>query len=408
MGSLLPELGYNEIISAKIAIDLRSYIASRNPGLPPSARAGIFADAVNRIVDGRLPRFNGDVAGGLKELLFRQAAAKPVFSIDCADVLIAAVGLKTLGYEFLRELNEWLSAVLKREVVRESLFDLVMQAHRLMDSAPGGDIGRILSSAEQNGGGLKYAGEEPGFAADTMNEAPAIVTGRDYDSGEDAEEHIQTKERTAGNSPAGSAPNWPELPELVKAGLPLAGFKRNAAMSAFAAAALVVMLFAGNMPGAALNVGSSRASEVFSAAIQADSLVYAVKNRKTEDLSIAPSVSERSGRRMKATAYDLSFGSCGKRPGHPQYGITSSGTKAAAGRTVAVDPAVIPLGTRLLISFPGEYSELDGVYVAEDTGRLIKGDAIDIFFGEDREGSREIYERAMEFGVRYVDVRVLK
>ena len=408
MGSLLPELGYNEIISAKTAIDLRSYIASRNPGLPPFARAGIFADAVNRIVDSRLPVFTGDVAGGLKELLFREAAAKPVFSINCADVFIAAVGLKKLGYEFLRELNNWLSAVLKREVVKESLFDLVMQTHRLMDSAPGGDIGHILRSAEQNGGGLKYAGEGPGLIDRTMDEMPAADTGADGCSGEDAGGHILPEGGTAGHNPAESAPIWPELPVSSKAGLLPAGFKRNAAISSFAAAALVIMLFAGNMPGTAFNAGSARASKAFPAAIQADSLVYEVKNRKTEALSIAPYESEGSGRRMKATAYDLSFGSCGKRLGHPQYGITSSGTKAAAGRTVAVDPAVIPLGTRLLISFPGEYSELDGVYVAEDTGRLITGDSIDIFFGEDSEGSREVYERTMEFGVRYVDVRVLK
>jgi 3D (Asp-Asp-Asp) domain-containing protein len=112
--------------------------------------------------------------------------------------------------------------------------------------------------------------------------------------------------------------------------------------------------------------------------------------------------------KMKATAYDLSVASCGKRPGEPGYGITCSGTKAKVGRTVAVDPEVVPLGSRLLITFPEEYGHLNGIYIAEDTGRLIKGNTIDIFFGEDRRDSTEVYDKAMKFGVRYVNVAILE
>lgn len=55
---------------------------------------------------------------------------------------------------------------------------------------------------------------------------------------------------------------------------------------------------------------------------------------------------------------------CGKRDG-----ITSSGTVAEMGRTVAVDPDVIPLGSEVL---------LNGVaYVAEDTG--VHGHVIDVY-----------------------------
>lgn len=52
-------------------------------------------------------------------------------------------------------------------------------------------------------------------------------------------------------------------------------------------------------------------------------------------------------------------------------GRTSSGTIAASGRTVAVDPRVIPMGSRLLIN--GQ------VYTAEDTGGGVKGSHIDIY-----------------------------
>lgn len=65
-------------------------------------------------------------------------------------------------------------------------------------------------------------------------------------------------------------------------------------------------------------------------------------------------------------AYDACTKCCGKTDG-----ITKTGTKAKAGRTVAVDPKVIPLGSTLLI---------DGKeYIAEDIGGAIKGKKIDVF-----------------------------
>ena len=69
-------------------------------------------------------------------------------------------------------------------------------------------------------------------------------------------------------------------------------------------------------------------------------------------------------------------------------GITASGAKAVQGRTIAVDPAVIPLGSLVII---------DGVsYVAEDTGAGIEGNTVDIYF--------DSHAQALEFGVRYSEV----
>lgn len=60
---------------------------------------------------------------------------------------------------------------------------------------------------------------------------------------------------------------------------------------------------------------------------------------------------------------------CGKHPGEVGYGITATGTVATAGRTIAVDPSVIPLGSEVLIN--------GVIYIAEDTG--VKGKIIDLF-----------------------------
>ncbi len=101
---------------------------------------------------------------------------------------------------------------------------------------------------------------------------------------------------------------------------------------------------------------------------------------------------------MNASAYDLSFASTGKRPGDRGWGITASGTKARPG-VVAVDPRVIPLGTKLYIqSLDG--SKDYGFAIAEDKGGAIKGNRIDLFYDSNA--------AAMNFGRRQVKVFILK
>jgi 3D (Asp-Asp-Asp) domain-containing protein len=75
---------------------------------------------------------------------------------------------------------------------------------------------------------------------------------------------------------------------------------------------------------------------------------------------------------LKASAYCPCSLCCGKCDG-----ITATGTKATAGRTVAVDPSVIPYGTEIIIN--------GNTYIAEDCGGAIKGNKIDIYFATHQE-----------------------
>lgn len=81
------------------------------------------------------------------------------------------------------------------------------------------------------------------------------------------------------------------------------------------------------------------------------------------------------------TAYGPGQEHTGKSPGDPQYAITASGIRATEGRTVAVDPALIPLGTWI-------YIEGYGLYRAEDTGSAVKGKKIDVYFEDDQKANR--------------------
>ncbi len=69
---------------------------------------------------------------------------------------------------------------------------------------------------------------------------------------------------------------------------------------------------------------------------------------------------------------------------------TATMTTPTVGRTVAVDPKIIPFGSRVTIN--------DKTYIAEDTGESIKGNRIDILF--------ETHQEALNFGVQYADVIV--
>ena len=91
---------------------------------------------------------------------------------------------------------------------------------------------------------------------------------------------------------------------------------------------------------------------------------------------------EIKGKRMTvgATAY------CGDT-------ITSTGTVPKVGHTIAVDPNVIPYGSRVYIP------EFNKVFIAEDCGSAIKGNRIDIFM--------ENYSTCMEYGFKTITIYVL-
>ena len=101
--------------------------------------------------------------------------------------------------------------------------------------------------------------------------------------------------------------------------------------------------------------------------------------------------------RVRATAYTADYNSTGKSPGDPYFGITSTGARAERNpsgySTIAVDPRVIPLGTKLWV-------DGYGYAIAEDVGGAIKGNEIDLYFSS----SSQIWD----WGARNVDIYILK
>ncbi len=101
---------------------------------------------------------------------------------------------------------------------------------------------------------------------------------------------------------------------------------------------------------------------------------------------------------MKATSYTASFADTGKHPGEPGFGVTATGTRVRKG-IIAVDPSVIPLGTRVYVEVPGAGADY-GYAVAADTGGAIKGNKIDVYLDSN--------SRVDAWGVKKVKVYILK
>ena len=90
---------------------------------------------------------------------------------------------------------------------------------------------------------------------------------------------------------------------------------------------------------------------------------------------------------FKVTGYCSCSRCCGKTTG-----VTASGTKATAGRTIAADTSKLPFGTKVLIN--------GHTYTVEDRGGAIRGNRIDVFFSS--------HAKALEWGVRYCEVYAVK
>ncbi len=115
--------------------------------------------------------------------------------------------------------------------------------------------------------------------------------------------------------------------------------------------------------------------------------------------SVSPASAAQLGERISKNGY-VEIVATAYAPGPHDNGkwgnLTHLGTQVRPG-VIAVDPKIIPLGSRVYIQF----SDGHGVYaIAEDTGGAIKGNRIDI--------AMWTVQEAENFGIQDVKVYVIK
>lgn len=97
--------------------------------------------------------------------------------------------------------------------------------------------------------------------------------------------------------------------------------------------------------------------------------------------------------RLRSLGVFKTTGYCPCRTCSSNWGTrTSTGTTASANHTIAVDPRVIPYGTKVMIN--------GVIYTAEDKGSGVKGKHIDIFYNTHSEARAQ--------GVKYAEVFVFE
>ena len=107
-----------------------------------------------------------------------------------------------------------------------------------------------------------------------------------------------------------------------------------------------------------------------------------ISNKDSKVINIKRGFDKMNGKEMKvrASAYANDY-------------ITSTGKKPRPYHTLAVDPKVIPYGTRVYIP------EFNKVFIAEDCGGAIKGNRIDIYMNNEYE--------CRQWGVRNITIIIL-
>lgn len=132
----------------------------------------------------------------------------------------------------------------------------------------------------------------------------------------------------------------------------------------------------------------------FAFAEQPETTVAEEVPNETKTVIELPTQSEKKeNERIALGSFEVTaYCSCVKCCGQWADGITYTGTKATEGRTIAVDPDVIPLGSKV---------EIDGVtYIAEDIGGAVDGNRLDLYFNS--------HDEALSWGRQYREVFLIE
>jgi len=434
---IMKEMKDINILSTKNVLDFRKYISFKYAKSTPKEKADILADAIRKTIDERIPKVEKSLKTNLIDKIIKNSVNQGSFDINSEDIFIECLNLKCDINEdiFISALCSWINEVTVKNIEKENMKKFINSVYSLDVKAYNAEsISTVLEKAHQENSDNDISNDilDNDISNDILdndilaNEISNDISDLRFNKMEfEKDDHSLAKKATA---------------EMIMDNLKLV-FKNNIKcfrLKDIAIGMLLIMLVFlpkmntfGNNYIAGSNTNNTRndlqsiiydtpSQTVSGKQNQVINVMDKLNNKSKYWFMSDPNISRGFFEKtkvksddveklvMEATAYDLSIESCGKSRNHPMYGITATGTKATIRRTVAVDSSVIPLGSRLYIKFPKSYSNLDGIYIAEDTGSKVKGSIIDIFLGEDKSGESIVHKKADNFGRQRVEVSLIK
>lgn len=157
-----------------------------------------------------------------------------------------------------------------------------------------------------------------------------------------------------------------------------------------AALAGVAILAGGSLPGVSAATAHASAAPISSEIPDATAVPVGDTNMAALTATNPNNTAVGKELHIKATAYAPGAHDNGKWGNK-----THIGTNVRPG-IIAVDPRIIPLGSRVRIEYPDGHTEYA---IAEDTGGAIKGNRIDV--------AKWTVKEAENFGIKHVKVTVL-
>jgi 3D (Asp-Asp-Asp) domain-containing protein len=459
IGLILKTLNLTPIFVSQNLVDLQNYLAGSYPGVDSETLQQIMAEFISKTIDSCLIYFSEDYRHPLRQIVLANARKLSVFEVYASDILKAGLQLGTTAPAFQEELANWVGEFPVDGLTREAVIAYILNHCRKVAKP---DNWPVKPSAVQPG----HHTSVPTGVRHEDPYAQTVVSPQGFSQNDRAVEETQSftpwvnpywDQESDANDRCGAAAKafeadygsgrrvgwWGKffkvyLRRLFKnrnaciaiavTTFLLIGFPRvRNSKNAVSGRALIQSELESNQASVTNTLTSSKLAPRVVIAKQPpegtgatrpalpilaapNTIVVGYIKEKTAAGLVDVPVRRYFERklRLRATAYDLSVSSCGKDVTHPDYGITRTGTRAKRGRTIAVDPAVIPLGRKVYIVFPKKYRHLNGIYVAEDTGRKIKGYRIDIFWGEDGAGERTVHKAARAFGRQKVEIYLLQ
>lgn len=460
--SIIKTLNTIPVIPAQTLEEYRQYLTVNYPQLTSGDMERVLEQVINQTLDNYLIQFSVEYRRQLKELLLESLMGIQPFAVYASDILKAGLKLAYQSPEFYNEIAAWIGQFEFADISRETAVNYILH-HNELSNQPVGSPYSVLGQENTPSQGVMPEDSPTVLfsAVDPKQWATAVEPEKcqnplGFTAGFDNpycidDETMEKESADSGDFYLNLVTRFESIEKMLK----LYFRKNRVKYGKSAIAVLMIILTLGaclwlfnnhtrakeNLEAPALPLKAPLAgTNPVTATVQtpkhnqppedgiASSQVKPDYNRPSPipaapntiiggyiKMKTSQGIQEVPVRRyferklrIKATAYDLSIASCGKDINHPEYGITRTGTRAKRGRTIAVDPRIIPLGRKVYIKFPPKYSHMNGIYVAEDTGSKIKGYRIDIFLGEDRDGNVAVKREARRFGHRKVEVYLLQ